>query len=59
MPAGVPAGVSKSVNISHIKTHYFTSHPRLNFYAIMPKGSEADNPWWEKPHDRAEKFDKS
>lgn len=50
-----PAGVSKSVNIRHIKVHYFSSHPKLNYYAIMPVGSESD-PWWEKPHDRAERF---
>ncbi|EFN57383.1 hypothetical protein CHLNCDRAFT_142785 [Chlorella variabilis] len=48
-------GVSKSVNIRHIKVHYFSSHPKLNYYAIMPVGSESD-PWWEKPHDRAERF---
>lgn len=46
-------GVSASVNMYHIKTHYFTSHPRLNFYAIVPKGGE---PWWEQPHDRAKRF---
>jgi hypothetical protein len=29
---------------SHIKTHYFTSHPALNTYAIIPSGGAA---WWE------------
>jgi putative glutathione S-transferase len=29
-------GVKKSVNIKHIKTHYFTSHPTLNTYGIIP-----------------------
>lgn len=46
-------GVSASVNIQHIKFHYFTSHPKLNYYAIVPKGGEA---WWEQPHNRAERF---
>lgn len=46
-------GIKASVNIRHIKTHYFTSHPKLNAYAIIPKGPEA---WWEEPHDRAQRF---
>lgn len=46
-------GFAKSVNIRHIKTHYFTSHPKLNFYAIIPKGGEA---WWEQPSPRAAQF---
>lgn len=46
-------GVKNSVNMRHIKTHYFTSHPTLNTYAIIPKGGEA---WWEQPRDRAQKF---
>lgn len=37
-------GVAASVNLSHIKTHYFTSHPALNTYAIIPVGPEC---WWE------------
>lgn len=48
-------GVSASVNMRHIKVHYFSSHPKLNTYAIVPKGNEAD-PWWKQPHDRAERF---
>ena len=46
-------GNSKSVNIGHIKTHYFTSHPHLNTYGIIPAGGPA---WWEEPHDRDAKF---
>lgn len=38
---------------ARLQTHYFTSHPKLNHYAIIPKGGE---PWWEQPHDRAERF---
>lgn len=45
--------VGRSVSIKHIKTHYFTSHPTLNAYAIVPVGGD---PWWEQPHDRDEKF---
>jgi putative glutathione S-transferase len=46
-------GIAASVNIHHIKTHYFTSHPALNTYAIIPMGGE---PWWEQPHSRAAQF---
>jgi hypothetical protein len=53
-------GLRACVNMSHIKTHYFTSHPHLNTYAIIPGGllqGDADSPpWWERPHDRKEKF---
>ncbi len=27
----------------HIKTHYFTSHPHLNHYAIVPVGSPEED----------------
>lgn len=50
-------GVAASVNITHIKTHYFTSHPRLNYYAIIPLGNDSEA-WWEQAHDRAERFAK-
>jgi len=42
-------GIKESVNMQHIKWHYFTSHPKLNFYAIVPVGGA---PWWEESHDR-------
>eukprot|EP00884_Botryococcus_braunii_P005107 jgi/Botrbrau1/14598/Bobra.242_2s0008.1 len=42
-------GVAASVNMQHIKNHYFTSHPLLNHYAIVPLGFGA---WWAEPHDR-------
>jgi len=42
-------GVAKSVNMRHIKTHYFTAHPTLNFYAIIPKGLTVD---FNEAHDR-------
>ena len=39
----------------HIKTHYYTSHPTLNHWAIIPKG--CPDAWWETlDHGRATKF---
>lgn len=46
-------GVAESVNMYHIKTHYFTSHPRLNWFGVIPKGA---GPWYTESHDRATKF---
>jgi len=48
------AGMRGSVNMWHIKTHYFTSHPVLNASAVVPVGPD----WWnlDAPHDRA-RFD--
>ena len=28
--------VKRTTNVAHIKTHYFTSHPHLNSFAIIP-----------------------
>lgn len=42
-------GIKESINMEHIKTHYFTSHPKLNAYAIIPGGPSH---WWEEPHNR-------
>jgi len=28
----------RTINMSHIKNHYFTSHPSLNCYSIVPTG---------------------
>jgi putative glutathione S-transferase len=39
----------QSVDMAHIKTHYFTSHPVLNPHAIVPMGPETD---LEAPHGR-------
>ncbi len=47
------AAIKKSINMWHIKHHYFTSHPRLNYFAIVPVGP---GPWYDEPSDRAEKF---
>ena len=35
----------------HVCRHYFTSHPKLNAYAVVPVGPDA---WWAQPHNRAE-----
>ena len=36
--------VQKSVDMNHIKMHYFASHPTLNPYAIIPQGPCPA--WW-------------
>jgi glutathionyl-hydroquinone reductase len=33
----IPA-LSETTKMDHIKTHYYTSHPRLNYYGIIPTG---------------------
>lgn len=40
------------INMEHIKVHYFTSHPTLNTYAIVPTGPNAEADF-KLPHDRA------
>lgn len=42
-------GVHETINMEHIKTHYFTSHAKLNAYAVVPVGPPA---WWAEPHNR-------
>ena len=42
-------GMRQSVDMAHIKTHYFTSHPVLNAHAIVPMGPETD---LDAPHGR-------
>ena len=44
-------GVKESINMDHIKAHYFTSHPDLNKFAIIPKGPNAILEFSE-PHNR-------
>ena len=47
------AGIKESVNMSHIKMHYYTSHPKLNHYAVIPKGLEGTGKeWYGDPHNR-------
>lgn len=31
-------GFKQTTKMDHIKCHYFTSHPLLNWYGIIPKG---------------------
>jgi len=46
-------GMAESINMEHIKTHYYTAHPVLNPYSIIPKGPDviAD---LKLPHNRAQ-----
>lgn len=41
-------GIRESVSLDHIKTHYFSSHPRLNYYGVIPVGPPK---WFEDPQD--------
>ncbi|MEE8122641.1 MAG: glutathione S-transferase family protein [Alphaproteobacteria bacterium] len=43
-------GVSGTVNLSHIKRHYYASHTRINPSGLVPKGPALD---FSAPHDRA------
>lgn len=42
-------GVAETVNIRHIKKHYYMSHDTINPTAIVPHGPELD---FDLPHDR-------
>jgi len=44
-------GIKETVNMKHIKTHYYTSHKDINYYAIIPNGNNFIAEL-EKPHDR-------
>ena len=45
-------GLAGTVRLDHIKAHYFTSHPALNPYGIIPLGpvpaAEGGAVWWEE-----------
>ncbi|GFS41436.1 glutathione S-transferase family protein [Actinidia rufa] len=45
-------GMSSTVNMEHIKRHYYGSHPSINPFGIIPLGPNID---YSAPHDR-EKF---
>lgn len=47
--------IKESVNMNHIKQHYFTSHPTLNTYSVIPKGPNVIQDML-KPHDRDRKW---
>ncbi|KAJ9557510.1 hypothetical protein OSB04_012124 [Centaurea solstitialis] len=42
-------GMSSTVNMEHIKKHYYGSHPSINPFGIIPIGPEID---YLSPHDR-------
>jgi len=42
-------GISNTVNMEHIKQHYYTSHPMINPTGIVPLGPDTD---LNAPHDR-------
>ena len=31
-------GIKDTTKMEHIKTHYYCSHPKLNFYSVIPRG---------------------
>lgn len=44
-------GVKETVNMEQIKAHYYTSHPLLNHYSIIPRGNDFVK-LLEQPHNR-------
>jgi len=46
-------GVAETVDMAHIKRHYYASHRHINPTGIVPKGPEID---FLAPHDRSRKF---
>jgi putative glutathione S-transferase len=44
-------GFGDTVNVDHIKRHYYMTHDKLNPSRIVPKGPLVD---WNAPHDRAQ-----
>ena len=46
-------GVAETVNMAHIKQHYYGSHRQINPTGIVPAGPALD---FDAPHDRARKF---
>ena len=41
--------IAKTVNMAHIKRHYYASHQSINTYGIVPTGHNQD---WSVPHHR-------
>ncbi|EMS60101.1 hypothetical protein TRIUR3_07798 [Triticum urartu] len=46
-------GISSTVNMEHIRKHYYGSHPSINPYGIIPQGPNID---YNAPHDRERLF---
>ena len=44
-------GIKETVNMESIKAHYYCSHPELNFYSVIPRGSNFIA-LLEEPHSR-------
>ena len=44
-------GVASTVNMAQIKEHYYCSHPDLNKFSIIPKGTDFES-LLKEPHDR-------
>ena len=42
-------GIADTVNLDHIKRHYYVTHRQINGTGIVPKGPALD---WDEPHDR-------
>lgn len=42
-------GIAETVNMDHIKRHYYTSHPTINPTGVIPVGPLQD---WREPHGR-------
>jgi putative glutathione S-transferase len=47
-------GIEDTVNLDHIKRHYYTSHPEINPNGIVPKGPLQN---FEQPHNRERVYD--
>lgn len=43
-------GVRGTVNLHHIKQHYYRSHPSINPRRFVPEGPDLS--WYDEPHDR-------
>ena len=41
-------GIRRAIDYRHIKTHYFTSHPTLNPYGVIPCGYPGNQPKYPK-----------
>ncbi|HSC97224.1 MAG TPA: glutathione S-transferase family protein [Burkholderiales bacterium] len=48
-------GIAETVDMDHIKRHYYASHRHINPSGIVPKGPELD---FSTPHNRARKFER-
>ncbi|GAA3710845.1 glutathione S-transferase family protein [Oceanisphaera sediminis] len=47
------AGIADTLNMNHIRHHYFCSHPSINPHGIISIGPAQD---WSAAHDRASRF---